>query len=353
MLARATDANLASRVTLRVLEQEDAQAGPRHDSLVEVEWRGRTELFACEIKTSGTPRSIEEAIAQASLAGRARGIRPMILVPYLSEEKLRTLADQEVSGLDACGNAYIQADQFLIWRSRQPNRFRTPSPHLNPFRGDNSIFTRCFLLRTEFASLSELRAFAEEGMHRPGNQKDREVMLLGTASKTVQALQEQLVIQKSQAMLRVLDNRKLLSQLKQNYQPPPGRRVMGKTSLDLPIAWERLGSAAAQAGFRLAATGTFSASHYGVLSSSKTLSIYVDDLQAATRALDFTEGKAFANCEVIETRKNFPYFNLKQEGGVPWASAIQTWLELASGTSREQEAAQELERMILGGVRDR
>ncbi len=349
LLKLATEAISAEALTMIVLEQQAPMRGRYIDAIVEITWQGRRERYACEIKGASTPRALEAAIAQASFAGANSNLRPLILVPYLSEEKLRILAEQEVSAMDASGNAFLQSDQFLFWRSGQPNRFRTPSQHLNPFRGDNSIFSRCFLLRREFESLSELRAFATKLMERPSGQMERERLLLGTASKTVQALEEQLIVQKTRGMLKLLDRRKLLTQLRLNYQPPIGRKVVGKIPFDRFLAWDRLRFEAERKGFRIAATGTYSATFFGVLSPSEKLSVYVDDLDAALNALEFTEAKAFANCELIETRKNFPYFDLQWESGITWASPIQSWLELANGTSREQEAGQDLERMILHG----
>lgn len=354
LLALAAEAIQPAQLTMQVLQQQrPTPVGRNIDAILEISWRSRIERYACEIKDASTPRAVEAAIAQASFAARDSTLRPMILVPHLSEEKLRVLAEQDVSGMDACGNAYIQSDQFLFWRSGQPNRFRMPSPHLNPFRGDNSIFSRCFLLRREFESLSELRGFATQRMERSRGQVGREMLTMGTASKTVQALEEQLIVQKIRGMLSLLDRRKLLTQLRLNYQPPISRKVVGKIPFDQFIAWDRLAFASEHMGFRVAATGAFSATHFGVLSPSERLSIYVDDLEAAVNALEFTEAKAFANCELIETKKNFPYFDLQRYSGVPWASPIQSWLELANGTSREQEASQDLERMILQGGWDR
>jgi hypothetical protein len=350
LLALASEALRSTILTLRVLTRQPAhQPGMNSHARVEIHWHDRSEQYECQIRRTSTPRALEAAIAQASFASRDSKLRSMVLAPYLSEEKLRRLADLGVSGLDACGNAFIISDQFYFWRSGQPNRYRIPSPHLNPFRGDNSIFSRCFLLRREFESLSELSKFASSLLEVPRGDNGRKALQLGTASKTIQALEEQLIVQKSRGMLKLLDRGKLLNLLKRNYQPPSGRKVLGKIRIDRSIAWERLGGSSDREGFRVAATGIYSATYFGVLSPSETLSIYVDDMGAAVNALEFTETKSFANCELIETSKNYPFFDLKREGGTTWASLIQTWLELSNGTAREYEAGQGLERMIVQG----
>jgi hypothetical protein len=349
LLSLAADSIRPAKLTMTVVQQQTRSLGTNVDAVVDIEWHSCKQRYACEIKRANTPRTVEGAIAQALFAARASNLRPMILVPYLSEEKLQAISDHEVSALDACGNAFIQSDQFLFWRSGQPNRFKMPSPHLNPFRGDNSIFSRCFLLQREFDSLSDLREFATDRMGGLSGHMERELLRLGTASKTVQALEEQLIVQKTQGVLKLLDHRKLLTQLKLNYQAPISRKITGKIPFDRSAVWEKLRLASESHRLRFAATGYYSASHYGVLSPSEKLSIYVDDLPTALSALEFSEAKAFANCELIETKKNFPFFDLKRDNGIVWASLVQTWLELANGNSREQEAGQDLERMILQG----
>jgi hypothetical protein len=77
--------------------------------------------------------------------------------------------------------------------------------------------------------------------------------------------------------------------------------------------------------------------------------MYVDNLAAASELLSVTEGRAFANIELIETRRNLAFFDCREDGAIRWASAIQTWLELAQGGAREWEAAQDLARLCLEG----
>jgi hypothetical protein len=146
-----------------------------------------------------------------------------------------------------------------------------------------------------------------------------------------------------------MDHGRLLRELGKQYQAPANTKLVGKIPMTQEEAWVKLN----QSGLRVVATGLHSATRYGVLSPSDRLSVYVDDLRQATQLLDLREQKAFANCELIETKKNFPFFDLKWDKGVPWASPIQTWLELSHGNSREQEAAQSLvEQLAIGRVED-
>ena len=100
-------------------------------------------------------------------------------------------------------------------------------------------------------------------------------------------------------------------------------------------------------GIRFSATGEGSAGAYGLLSSGEKLSLYVPNLSAATKTLGVNETRVFPNIQLIETRGETEYFDTRvSEGGI-WASPVQTWLELSSAGPREQEAAREIEKMLL------
>lgn len=324
---------LALTVTQQLAEEGDGVP----DLILEATFQGYSSQYACWVSSASTPQAVLAAVLNAKF--RAEGASPLILVPYLFEDSVPILVESGVSGIDLCGNAYVRSNNFLIWRTGQPRRFKAPAGKVNPFRGDKSIFARSLLLRSEFDSLTSLQQFASEKLLVPANGAGQKLQL-GTASKTVQALEEQLIVQRTKGSLRLTDRSKLLAQLKLNYQSPVSRKVVGKIPIDPTLAWEKL---AAATGLRVAATGISSASKYGVLSPSERLSIFVDDLVLARSVLDFTETTAFANCELLETKKNFPYFDVVREDGVVWSSAVQTWLELSNGNSREQEAAAELE----------
>lgn len=304
------------------------------DLALQVTFEGKSAQYACWVKSATTPQAVLDAVLNAKFRGQ--GASPLILVPYLFEDSVPILAASGVSGIDLCGNAYLRSSKFLFWRTGQPRRFKAPAGKVNPFRGDKSIFALSFLLQSEFDSLTALQQFASQKLL----QLPKGELQLGTASKTVQALEEQLIVQRRKGSLKLMDRGKLLAQLKNNYQSPVSRTLVGKIPLEATSAWQRV---AGTPGLRVAATGRSSATYYGVLSPTERLSIYVDDLALAQSVLDFKETSAFANCELLETKKNFPYFDLVREGAVAWSSVVQTWLELSNGNAREQDAATGLE----------
>ena len=312
---------------------------PDLDGSLDATCGGYRSSYAYEYRTSSTPQVVERAMVQAQRYTRGLCVRPLVIVPYLSEPRLKELAAQDVSGLDLCGNCALISDRFYIWRSGNANRFSESRPIKNVFRGSSSIFSRCFVLRPSFLSLMALQEFARA---RVGTDRGPEgggaYLTKGTASKVVRELEAHLLIVREQKMLRVLDMERLMDALLREYRPSQGRRLAGKAG-NVTAMFEARSSVR---GLRAVVTGACSGSHYGVLSGPDMLSVYVSDLDAAVRMSGLKDTHVFPNLELIEERSDVVYFDGRQDEGRLWASPVQTWLELAGGGPRERVGAEVL-----------
>ena len=226
-----------------------------------------------------------------------------------------------------------------MWHSGNPNRFKDSQPLRNVFRGNSSLLARCFLLEPAFPSLVALRAFAVERLLDQYDPERETRLAKGTVSKVVQALEEQRIVLRDKEGVRLIDPALLMERLRASYTLPRGKRVEGKMPFTFAEAWKRL----SETTLRYVATGDGSAGHYRVLSSGEKLSLYVENVEAASRVLEVKPGRVFPNIELLEATDNLVYFDARQEENRRWASPIQTWLELALSGPREREAAQSLE----------
>jgi hypothetical protein len=321
------------------------------DAIVTAQWRDGCATYAAEFRAQSNPASVDVAVLTARGAAEATGLAPMVIVPYLSEERLLELERQGVSGLDLSGNGVLLAGGFRVWQSGKPNLFRDSAPIRNPMAGDSSVFARCFLLQREFASLTELRDFSASKALLPADGPGSPLRL-GTASKVVKRLRDDRLVTKVGLSLRLDDARGLLDALRDGHKPEVGRlRITGRTKLGAAAIRQKLASARAETGLRWATTGLSSAAFHGVLFGIEHLSLYVDGAGRAADILGIEEGRAFANVTLIETSRNLVYFDLRADGDALWASPIQTWLELAHAGPREREAAEGLERRLIETAR--
>jgi hypothetical protein len=338
------------------------------DAILKLRWRDRAYRFALELRRLWTPKVISEAIdtvrrhialgAEGILGEEPRGpLYPLVLVPYLSEEWLRHLEAEGVSGIDLCGNGVIVVpNELLVLRTGFPNRFPWEGTIKNVYRKNSSIVARVFLLVPKFNSVN---AVLEQLRDRGGE------VTLATVSKVCKSLEDDLIIERFRPMpkpgtpvsrlvaapaLRLRQPEKLLDLLAENYALPAVRRtVQGKCALQPQELQMRLQECMERSGARVVITGTSSTEAYAVMAREPVQSFYCSDLNEVIESLgaDLRETDRFANIRLLETRDDFVYFD-----GRPglWASPIQCYLELCAGDKRERETADQVRRLILGSL---
>jgi hypothetical protein len=311
------------------------------DGVFVAHWGEYKEQFVSEYSALSTPKAVETAIAQARLWASKTGLRPLVIAPYLSADSLSRVRDQNVSGVDLCGNGVLLAAHFSVWCTGSPNRFRSTQPIRNVYKGISSLFSRAFLLNPSFDSLLSLQAFTRSRLFVSGS---GEQLAKGTASKVVQTLAEDLIVQREgRGEVRLTDAKKLLNCLKENYRKPQGKRVEGKMTLSSSQVWSRLEAS----GLSAVVTGNGSAGVYGLLSGPEQLCLYVSNIKEAAQILEVNTTRLFPNVELVETAEETMYFDTRRRSDGWWASPIQVWLELVTGGPRERDAAQVLYEALL------
>jgi hypothetical protein len=339
------------------------------DALLTLCWRERTYRFGVEVRRLWTPKIIAEAVdtvrrhislGDEGLLSKVAGERlyPLILVPYLSEERLLGLQTQGVSGIDLCGNGVVVVpDELFVLRTGFPNRYRWEGTIKNVYRKSSSIVARAFLLVPQFRSVTE----ALEQIRKRGGE-----VTLATVSKVCKTLEDDLVIERFRRMpaprrqgqlpqlesplelgLRLLQPEKLLDLLAANYAlPAVSRAFRGKCRLRPEELRMRLAEWEEKSSARVVLTGASSVEAYAVMAREPVQSFYCTDIAGAIKSLgdDIHETDRFANVSLLETRDDFVYFDRRP--GL-WASPIQAYLELLAGDKRERETADQVRRAIL------
>lgn len=321
-------------------EQERNSQGERSDAVLELGWSGQSRLFVVEYKSVSTPAMVQVAADRVRRLSRPPLLWPMALFPYLSEERLQELEREGISGIDLCGNGVVVVPgEWLVYRTGRPNLYPQSFPIKNVFRGVSSLVARVFLPRPTYGTVGEVR---DEIRKREGK------VALSTVSKVLGRLEEELIVGRQSGEIRLLQVDKLLQRLVENYRPPEiRRRFLGKSKVPPQALLQREGCG--RAGSAVAVTGVSSARLYGVLATEETLSVYCPDAADLLRGFgdDVREQRHFPNLELLETDDPVVSFDRRVIGGVPWASEVQTYLELATGGKREMEAAEEFKLLRL------
>lgn len=321
----------------------------RMDAVIWVFWAKQRVKAAVEFKALSTPKVIREAMCQIRSAAQAEGLIPMIIVPYLSEESLRDLEREGVSGVDLCGNGIVVAPgKFSVYRAGNPNQFSSSAPIKNIYRRNSSMVGRLLLVKPRFNRVMDI--MEEINARNALGKWTRQPMALSTVSKALKALEEDMIVSRDGSSTRLLQAAKLLDKLAENYVRP---KVSHVTNWKLPMPSsgvlslnEVLGEAFKR-DIPAVLTGVSSVSLYAVMQAGQTPSLYCPDPEALLAKMPGARTERFPTFTVIQTEEASLYFDARREKDMVFASPVQTYLELMAGDKRDQETAQQLKESIL------
>jgi len=291
-----------------------------------------------------TTRSFEAALEHANAVLSAY---PMVVLPYLSDEKLKLLSAAQVSGMDLCGNALILVPgRWLLRYSGRPNRFKNPQTLKDPYRGKSAMVARALLERPAFHTLRDLHRYILER----GGELSQPLV-----SRSLEQLRQDVVVG-SQEPYRVylLQPERLLDRLVEGW----GRvqvKTLWRGRVRHPDLLPALFANARRQGVRAAVTGAGAASrHASNLTGGTLIQLYTEGAEALLGGLETAPDNPFPNLELRSPPDPAVFFDLEPgPDGILWASDVQTYLELHWGDARQKEGAARLRADILGRARQR
>ncbi len=316
-------------LTLRPIS---AEPNREVDMIVQATWKGQQATFAVECKAFSTPRALRDAVAQAKAYAQREKLEPMIIVPFLSNDRLDELESEGISGIDLSGNGIVVAPgKFSVYRTGAPNRFRTSAPIKNIYQKNSSIVGRVFLARSRYGGVTEIRS---EIQRRSGPVWPP--ISLATVSKALKGLEDDLIVSRGDAGISLAKDR------------PPFRAKVPAEGKEL---FELLLRTADELKAPIVATGNGSATQYAVMQRGPILSVYCPEPETLFKRLGGTATDRFPNVEIIEANEPFLYFDAREDRGFRWASPVQVYLELMAGDKRDRETAEQVREFILKDVR--
>ncbi len=318
------------------------------DAQVEVSWGRRRWNFLAEIKAAATPKAFANAIATVKPAAIKTKLNPMIVLPYLSPEKLAELEKLGISGLDLCGNGVvIVPGAVLVARTGEPNRFPRSEPIRNVYRGDSSFVGRVFLVKPRYQAVGEIVTTIRE---MGGS------ITIATVSKVLKTLEADLIVERSSNGIGLIQAEKLLDQLAANYRSPRLlERWVGKVEIGESELSKSLADGARSIDSRFIITGAASAVKYSVFAREPVVAAYCTVSPKkilSALAVNSEETDRFPNVDLIRTDDGLPYFDSIKQDSFEYASPVQAYLELMSGDKRQRETAVQVREYILRRLKD-
>ncbi len=318
------------------------------DAMVEASWGKKSARFVIECRALSTPKSFQESLGLLEKILLPAHFNPMLLMPYLSDDKLLELEARGISGIDLCGNGVVMASGvFALFRSGRKTRFTSSASIKNIYRKNSSMVGRAFLSLPGYGSVQEIcleinarNMLVQYAIARP--------MSLPTVSKSLKTLEDDLIVQRN-GEIRLIQSDKLLEKLSDNYSAPKiTERVRLKLTAGNAAIGDLIGRIARKSGVPVMATGTSSVARYAVMQRGDLLSIYCPSIEPFLEQLPGKQADRFPDVEFIETMDESVYFDARQEGDFRWASPVQVYLELMAGDQRDRNTASQVKSHILG-----
>ncbi len=308
------------------------------DALIKIKYLDRIITLLIEIKGRTAPKIVEQGIIQLEnyrwMIPNNPQYNMTLLVPYLSKEIIKMLDDHRISGLDLNGNYYVKTQDFVAIRLDRINRYKESNNIKNIYSGKSSIVGRYLLKRNSiYNSVNEIY----NGIKSLGGD-----IALSTVSKVLTRLEEDLVIQKDENTISVLQPEKLLANLKENYKKP---KVTKRIKLNIPGTRQQAADIfESTIGNNWIWSGESSAEYYAPTTRDKEFIIYAKSYNSTNQLKNYTDDK-FYNCilELIPKSQDYVFFDSINN----MASKIQTYLELSNLDKREKEIAEDLKMEIL------
>jgi len=337
---------------LRLLDSQPNKAssgmGNQSDAQIEITSGRRSWKFLVECKADSSPKALQTAISSAQSFSTPGKHNPLIILPYLSSEAIARLEELSVSGLDLCGNGIVTVGKELfVVRSGQPNRFPRSEPIRNVYRGTSSYVGRVLMSQQVFNAVGEIVSLIDI---RGGT------ISFGTVSKVLKTLEGDLIVQRNDDKIKLIQPDKLLNELATNFRPPRVvERFIGKIAIEERIVPKILSEAAPRVHSELVIAGAASAGRYSVLAREPVVAAYCNTspkeiLLAAGVA--FEETDRFPNIDLIYTDDKLPFFEPVEQDGVKYTSALQVYLELTSGDKRQKESAEQVRKVLMDWAKE-
>jgi hypothetical protein len=270
---------------------------------------------------------------------------PVIVAPYISKRPAKILADEGISWIDLSGNMVVQVpNKLYIERTGKPNKFPDTAPIKKIFQGTSSLVSRALLLKPDgFSSLYKIADFINS---RNAN------ITVSTASKVLRSLEQELLVNKSKALIVARDSEKLLERLTEGYISSTTRKTR-KTYRFAADSTKNLFRNLFNNQIDYVACGFYAAKIKG-LAVTDQITIFIKDIELVRKAVEcnwvaISPDAEFGNISITENNDPGIWFNTSLLMNDAAVDNIELYLEMMADTPRGPKIAEILKQRILKG----
>ena len=192
----------------------------RPDLVIDLDIAGSRISVSGEVKVLTTPKIVEQlGLWIARLKSSNEGQTWALICPYLSPESQKYCQENNIDFIDLSGNVLLRIPgRLFIERLNRPNLFKTEQIYRNPFGGASSRVLRVLLQDPKRRwGVTDIKSELE----RESIQQNREnsfSLSIGSISKTIKSLEEELLVRRDGLKIIVPDPKRLLFRWAEKYR---------------------------------------------------------------------------------------------------------------------------------------
>jgi hypothetical protein len=293
-------------------------------------------IFKAEIITLCTPLKFKEAVRR--IQDKPKSEEHLLITTYLGPERLEELRQLKLCGIDMCGNGiiYLSNKRIYIDKTGKPNLYPESRKTKYTYQGTTSLVARTFLLKKSFTQVNEIKNFIEN--------KGVEISL-STISKALSRLEQDIIIDRKNSKINLIQKDKLIENLTANFTSPlPTRNITCTLENSLNNLFINNSSQ-----HNIVLSGKSSISQYAIMGRDEINTIYVEDCEefVASNKKHLQESTKFINLNIQEIKEPTPFYDIRRINNIPYSSPIQSYLECAIGDKRERDTSEEIKELIF------
>jgi hypothetical protein len=316
-------------LVLKSLDREPRPDGPNLDVRLRVS--RASQRLTVEVKTSGQPRVIREAINQlARYRDSLRGAYPVIVAPYVSPRAAQLCIEENVGFVDLAGNCRLCFDQVFIEQSGRTNPEVKRRDLRSLYSPKASRVLRALL--NEPRRAWQLQQLAKEA-----------TVSLGLASNVKKLLTDREWIKTEAEGIRLVDPLPLLAEWAKSYSFRKSRLLDCYTLREVSEVEAALAEECKKRGWSFALTGFSGAARLVSAVRYQRAMAYVGGaLEELLGPLQLKVVESGANVSLLLPYDEGVFQGTRDVDGVPVVSPVQLYLDLGSFRGRGEEAAQQI-----------
>jgi hypothetical protein len=318
-----------SRISKEEVVLEPRQNQTNADVSVDLLIDDKKKHLLIELKSLGTPKSIQDAVNQLLvILNKVPNAYGIVIAPYISRRSAKICKEADIGYIDLSGNFWIRFDSVFLSQENMPNQYPFETRLTNIYAPKSERVLRVLL--TFPFKIWKTTELAEEAN-----------ISLGMITHIRRRLEEETWVQNQEVGFYLSNPDALIHDWVNHYEFQNHERYDFYTMESLSAAEKRVNKICEEAKVLSALTGFSAATRLAPMVKGQRSTIFIGrDIFPIAKEAGLKSVESGANISLIKPYDSGVFWNRARSGDVQIATPIQVYLDLRQMRGRSDEAAE-------------